>query len=96
MELFAGDSDTIKQLKREAAEFAAILAKQDLGAMDPATAEQMSKKYANLLKLQEKGRLEIMKLVDEDSALSIGSLNEQIELQQKLYNLRSAAVEKNK
>lgn len=43
MELFAGDSNTIKQLKREAAEFAAILAKQDLGAMDPATADQMSK-----------------------------------------------------
>jgi hypothetical protein len=94
MELFAGDSDTIKQLKREAAELAAILAKQDIGKMDPATAEEVSKRYTSLLKLQEKGRLDVMKLVDEESAMTIGNLNEQIELQEKLLDKRSKFVEK--
>ena len=94
MELFTGDSDTIKQLKREAAELAAILAKQDIEKMDPATADELSKRYTNLLKLQEKGRLEVMKLVDEESAMAIDNLNEQIELQEKLLEKKSKFVEK--
>ena len=47
-QIFAGNSDIFKELKREAADFAALLSKQDLGKMDPNMAQEYSKKiWAN-------------------------------------------------
>lgn len=83
-QIFAGNSDIFKELKREAADFAALLSKQDLGKMDPNMAQEYSKKYEQIMKMHEKVRVEMLKMVDEESASSVEGLNEQIEATEKL------------
>lgn len=82
--LFSGDSEVLKNLKREIEEYSAAFAGQEGGMTDPAMAKEMSKKYASILKLFEKYRLELLKAVDFESASAVDGLNEEIEATEKL------------
>lgn len=91
--LFSGDSEVLKNLKREIEEYSAAFAGQEGGVTDPAMAKEMSKKYASILKLFEKYRLELLKAVDIESASAVDGLNEEIEATEKLIANKQKIVD---
>ena len=79
MKPFIGDSDSIKNLEREIQELQVLMGKSPEGIFDPDLAEQLRKKYTKVLNLEEKARVEMIKLKDEDAALSLESFNQELE-----------------
>lgn len=89
-----GDADSIKEIEREIQELAHLLSSSSDKMFDPKMAEEYSKKYSKILSLEEKARLDMIALKDDDSAVTLKGYEEQILKAQELIDLENEKIKK--
>ena len=87
IKLFSGDSEVIKELERKTKELQTLVSAKPNMMFDLNTAEEYSKRYKEVIALEEKARVQMIKLKDADSAVTLEGYNDQIEAIEKQMEL---------